>query len=342
MKKIIMLSLFISFTWLLFGENTFFNIKNDIISPPMIIKAENQRTIPAWSDFDAIVINKKLIVFLFNRITYKEPVVLTKENVVLNRDGYYTFIYKDTNYILLGGGDLILPIPLPYSDNLEGVPYPPPPNTSLIPLMNVFWFWDDGIEKIAASSYLEEKNKKGQIIKYDETNLRNNFYGIYDAPVYYNCRKLVWSEGVAGPGINEWIDITFRSETDHVMVINGYVNLFRMDLYKANNRIKNARIISYDPEFEILYHFEDIAMFHEIVLPKKTKSVRIVIEDVYKGSRFDDTCISGIYLKQQPGFITHPYYTILDRTSKKYEEILKNSEEDLRRREFSKILNIKN
>lgn len=335
MKQFYIFCMIIAVEFPLFGDDPFFKIDKNMISPPITIYDINEVRLK-WNTFDALVYKNKLFIFIYNNKGIKESVELTKENVRLNRDGYYTFNYNNNSYVLLGGGDLILPVLLPYYDNLENVPYPPPQNTSEIPLMNVFWFWDDGIEKIETSSYLIEKSSKGQIVQYDATNLRNNFYGIYDAPVYFNSRKLIWAEGKNGPGIGEWIDISFREATDHIMIINGYVNLFRMDLYKANNRIKSARVISEAPDFQITYEFEDIAKFHEIILPQNTKRIRIIIETVYKGTRFDDTCVTGVYLKQKTGFKTHPYYTILVRNTQKYDEIIRLSEEDLKLRKLLK------
>ena len=78
--------------------------------------------------------------------------------------------------------------------------------------------------------------------------------------------------------------------------MNGYVDFFRTDLYKKNNRVKKIQIESMDSEekYNFDYILEDTPNFQEIQLPRYTKKIKITILDVYKGTDYDDTCISGI------------------------------------------------
>ncbi|WP_304224213.1 hypothetical protein [Gracilinema caldarium] len=51
---------------------------------------------------------------------------------------------------------------------------------------------------------------------------------------------------------------------------------------------------------------------------------------MYKGTKYDDTCITAIYLKQQSEFTTHPYFEIVPQDSKKYYEAIEIVEKRLR------------
>lgn len=159
-------------------------------------------------------------------------------------------------------------------------------------------FWDDGIKSLSAWSTLTEKTKTGVII-YSPDRMRHPFYGWGDMEINFNNASLFWAEGEPGPGIGGTIDVEFTRDTDHVMVLNGAVDLTRRYLYKANNRLKRVLIESEDSKFSIEYTFEDIVQFNKITFPKKTKKIRITILDVYKGENWDDTCVSAIFLKQQ-------------------------------------------
>ncbi len=65
-------------------------------------------------------------------------------------------------------------------------------------------------------------------------------------------------------------------------------------MFKENGRLKDIRITSDSPEFDILYTFDDYVYYADIEFPQKTDKVKIEIMDVYNGSKYNDTCISGI------------------------------------------------
>ena len=49
-----------------------------------------------------------------------------------------------------------------------------------------------------------------------------------------------------------------------------------------------------DNPFEIEYDFEDFVHFSEINFPKAVNKVRFTIKEVYKGKKWDDTCITAV------------------------------------------------
>lgn len=97
-------------------------------------------------------------------------------------------------------------------------------------------------------------------------------------------------------GIGEYLEIEFTKPKDNLVVLNGFVDFDKRYLYKANNRVKKAVITSLDKDnpFEIEYDFEDYVHFSEINFPKAVNKVRFTIKEVYKGEKWDDTCITAV------------------------------------------------
>ena len=97
-------------------------------------------------------------------------------------------------------------------------------------------------------------------------------------------------------GVGEYLEIEFTEPKDNIVVLNGYVDLEKRYLYKANNRVKKAVIISLDESnpFEIEYMFDDYVHFSEINFPCEVSKVRFTISEVYKGEKWVDTCITAV------------------------------------------------
>lgn len=163
----------------------------------------------------------------------------------------------------------------------------------------VFGYWDDGIASIKAWSTLCETINGGKL-SYSSDRMRHPFYDWGDSFINFSNGALFWAEGEPGSGIGGTIDIELSRLSDHVMVLNGAVDISRRYLYKANNRLKCILVKSSDPAFSFEYTFEDIVEFQEIKLPLSTKRLTFTILEVYKGEKYDDTCITKIFLKQDP------------------------------------------
>lgn len=164
-------------------------------------------------------------------------------------------------------------------------------------------FADDGIKSVGAWSELTE-TLKGKIVHYRAGNMRHPIIVVgpsLHVPEYrfeYNHIDPPWAEGVPGAGIGGTIDVTFTRPSERLFILNGYVDLAKRHLYKQNNRLKTIRIDSADPAFSITVSLEDVVRFHEIALPLATTGVRLAILDVYKGTKYDDTCVSKIFIPQ--------------------------------------------
>ncbi len=111
-----------------------------------------------------------------------------------------------------------------------------------------------------------------------------------------------WSEGVEGNGVGEWIE--FKITADFLiggswLLSNGYSK--NKSLWDQNNRIQKLKILV-DDQVVGFVMLANISAFQSFdIAPswmrnaptfKKGTRIRFIIEEVYKGSRFDDTVIS--------------------------------------------------
>lgn len=134
--------------------------------------------------------------------------------------------------------------------------------------------------------------------------------------------ETAWVEGAKGNGVGEWIKIQLDAEKRspsstpfsvfEVGIIPGYSKSEKT--WRENNRIKTLTMIvfspppSYPKEYEYmvfrlklqdknkLQYFELPDRKKAINLNPMTKTVWLRIEDVYKGTKYDDTCISEVIL----------------------------------------------
>jgi hypothetical protein len=111
-----------------------------------------------------------------------------------------------------------------------------------------------------------------------------------------------WSEGVSGDGIGEWVEFTITKDYrigDSWQIANG--NTRNKDAWDANGRVKKMKVLVDDQVacYVMLSNVSTLQSFN--IAPswlknapvfKKGTRIRFVIEEVYKGSRFDDTLIS--------------------------------------------------
>lgn len=108
-----------------------------------------------------------------------------------------------------------------------------------------------------------------------------------------------WAEGVEGSGIGEKIVINSNKvfELNTITINNGYCK--NQNLFEGNNRLKELKV-TFDNGESIFLNFNDGYSNYKNVFeisPVKTSSVTVEIIDVYKGSKWDDTCISDIIFR---------------------------------------------
>lgn len=103
-----------------------------------------------------------------------------------------------------------------------------------------------------------------------------------------------WVEGVEGAGVGEWIELVFPGA-----IVVGRIGLDigydkDADLFFANNRVKRATIVFSDGQ-QLDLTFADTPGSQLVEIDSvQTSSLRLIVEEVYPGSRYDDTCLSEI------------------------------------------------
>jgi hypothetical protein len=166
--------------------------------------------------------------------------------------------------------------------------------------------------------------------------MTQTFIGVIrDGGMIFNTANIPWAEGESGPGIGVALDIKYVFSADsysdepeqylgkpgyrNLVIMNGYVDFYRPDLFYKNNRVKRVLVQSTDEweYFEQEYTLEDAPEFQMIEFPRPVQSVRMIIQDVYKGTHYDDTVISALmtkgrsnysYIKDMDEHLALPYY----------------------------------
>jgi hypothetical protein len=112
-------------------------------------------------------------------------------------------------------------------------------------------------------------------------------------------RTTSWAEGVQGAGAGEWIMLTFPGavEVQSVRLSIGYDK--SADIFFKNNRIKRATLVFSNGEQAELGFADERGMQAIPVVGAsgaavKTTSVKLVLEEVFPGWKYDDTCLAEI------------------------------------------------
>ena len=113
------------------------------------------------------------------------------------------------------------------------------------------------------------------------------------------CKNSIpWVEGKEDDGIGETVEFDITPQTweaiegINLRILNGYVDPLKPYLFKQNNRVKKL-LVQTDAGFSNELTFNDAVEFTKIELPKETKHVKITIKEVYKGTKYSDTCITA-------------------------------------------------
>lgn len=146
-----------------------------------------------------------------------------------------------------------------------------------------------------ASSVLIENTKNGKVF-YNASNLGTALFpkDCRESFPTWNYEQKPYAEGKSGYGIGETISISTKEAFSSLTVLNGYVSVSNLSLYKKNSRVKTFVVKDLDNKVEYEVELDDVVMFQNIYFEKPTKNVTLEIKDVYKGDKWDDTCISAI------------------------------------------------
>ena len=134
--------------------------------------------------------------------------------------------------------------------------------------------------EITADSYLTEGNTK-----YLPERLRNTEPGT------------PWCEGKPGDGIGSIITLKGNKEFSTLIISNGFDSAKKQN-YTNNNRVKEIRITNLNNKKNLLTtELPDSPQPFEIKLPFSSDYVQIEILSVYKGEKYEDTCLNYILAK---------------------------------------------
>lgn len=233
-----------------------------------------------WSDY-LYVTPEKIFSFCNEDETYRE---LDRSIFRLDSSGY--FFYEDD--ILIPGSPCVL-----LSKN--GI-------TSRYAKQRDYFYKHFYEAKYSASSELKEKTKNGTV-EYSADNLNKFAYEPTDhyESLSWNYESQPWVEGKDDYGIGETIKLSTNQSFSSITILNGYVDLKRLDLYKKNSRVKRFKVLDVDNNLEYVFELEDVVEFQTFIFQKETKNIIMTIDDVYKGDKWSDTCISGIFPNQYYG-----------------------------------------
>jgi hypothetical protein len=113
-------------------------------------------------------------------------------------------------------------------------------------------------------------------------------------------RGAAWVEGAPGQGIGEWITVEFDAArlVRSIAIDNGYQK--NDDIYYKNSRVSRMTLVFSSGERKILplkdQFGQQVFSFDK---PVRARWIQFIIEDVYPGSRYQDTAISKLSVVAQ-------------------------------------------
>ena len=128
------------------------------------------------------------------------------------------------------------------------------------------------------SSFLKEREKE-----YPVTNLSIK---AVDSP---------WIEAVPGDGIGEGFTLvnSWGYVYSYILLMNGYISYEKPYLYKQNGRVKKLKVTGLKSGKSKILDILDTPhpQTVDISFITEPEDIRVEIADVYKGTKYDDTCI---------------------------------------------------
>lgn len=110
-----------------------------------------------------------------------------------------------------------------------------------------------------------------------------------------------WIEGAKGDGVGESLLLTLNKPTkvSQVGIMGGYGK--SKNIYFANNRVAELKVVIND-SYTItrsLYDAMTLQFLDVGNYSKEVKTIKLMITKIYKGTKYDDTCISEIVIRTQ-------------------------------------------
>ena len=128
---------------------------------------------------------------------------------------------------------------------------------------------------------------------------------IYSPDNLYRLKlNLPWVENDSDYGIGEYLEFELAGyhgerlfSANGFYIINGFVSITNQSLYEKNTRIKKLKLIDLDTQEEWEQILEDTPNPQFVDCKgHEGNRIRAIIQEVYPGSLWKDTCVSGIIL----------------------------------------------
>ena len=128
------------------------------------------------------------------------------------------------------------------------------------------------------SSYLKEKNKEYPV---DNLSIK-----AVDYP---------WVEAAPSDGIGEGFTLvnSWGQKYKYILLMNGYISYEKPYLYKQNNRVKKIKVTGLKSGNSKVLEVLDTPhpQTVDISFITEPEDIRVEIAEVYKGTKYDDTCL---------------------------------------------------
>lgn len=114
-----------------------------------------------------------------------------------------------------------------------------------------------------------------------------------------------WVEGVPGHGIGEYIEFDLGTEAEPevgtfngIYVYNGFIDYDRPHLYRQNSRVRRFLVRDLTANEQWTVELEDTPNPQIIEMTGRERHrIQLVIQDVYPGTKYEDTCVAAILLR---------------------------------------------
>ena len=105
-----------------------------------------------------------------------------------------------------------------------------------------------------------------------------------------------WVEGAIGPGVGEQLVLTFPRPVTLVRL--GFDIGFDRDdrIFAANNRVRSAKLLFSDGSVQRVEFLDQRGMQYPSFAGVTTSKLTVVIDAVYPGTKYDDTCIAEVQI----------------------------------------------
>ena len=168
---------------------------------------------------------------------------------------------------------------------------------------------NDRMDNIAFGWTVPVNEEKTRLVLNEHPRIfERTYWNIYDCSSFlverttsYPVKNLTsrndstpWVEGVPGVGIGEGFTIERDIDRSYLLIMNGYISYNKPYLYKQNARVKKIRVTGTKSGISRVLDVIDTPnpQTVDITSLDENDDARVTIEDVYPGTKYEDTCIS--------------------------------------------------